>query len=128
MRTKKGKTQEWSGPLNQALCDILSSFYYARTLPLKPGEHYEISVFSDEVAYQLAINVHPKVQKISVPAGKFECVRIDPVILGDGIFKAKDGKMSMWLTNDEKKMPVLLRSRVFIGAVDAELTDFTYGK
>jgi hypothetical protein len=66
------------------------------------GEKFEITVFSDEDVYQLVVNVHSKFQKISVPAGKFECFRLDPVVLGDGIFKAKEGKMQLYLTNDDR--------------------------
>lgn len=127
-RIRKAHLTERTGPITQPMCDILSAFYYTRTLPLKLGEKYEITVFSDEEVYQLAINVAPKLQKITVPAGKFECIRIEPFLKGDGIFKAADGRMTVWLTNDEKRMPVMIRSKVFIGAVDVELSDFTFGK
>ncbi|MCG3203491.1 MAG: hypothetical protein KCHDKBKB_00159 [Elusimicrobia bacterium] len=127
-RVRKGKLVEREGPISQPLFDMLSAFFYVRTLPLKLGSRYEVTVFSDEEVYPLAVNVLPSLQKVNVQAGKFECLRIEPVFLGDGIFKAKDGKMTIWLTNDEKKMPVLIRSKVFIGSFDAELTDFSFGK
>lgn len=124
-RIRRETNKEWSGPINQPVFDILSAFFYTRTLPLELGQTYHATVFSDEDIYQLAIRVHPKLQKISVPAGKFECLRIEPAIIGDGIFQAKEGKMQIWLTNDERKMPVLIRSKVFIGAFDAQLSKFT---
>ncbi|MFN0118494.1 MAG: DUF3108 domain-containing protein [Elusimicrobiota bacterium] len=124
-RQYKGKKSEKSGPVEKGVHDILSAFFVARTLPLKLGEEYKISVFSDGDMYDLNIQVQPKLQNIKVPAGKFECVRIDPFIIGDGIFKAKEGRMSIWLTNDERKMPVLIRSRVLVGAFDAELSEYT---
>lgn len=123
-RIRKGKTTERTGAINQPVFDILSAFFYARTLPIKTGETFEITVFSDEDVYQLVVKVHTKLERVSVPAGKFECFRLDPAVLGDGIFKAKEGKMQLWLTNDERKMPVLIRSKVFIGAFDAELASY----
>ena len=123
-RIRKGKTTERSGTIETPVYDILSAFYLARTLPLEKGGKYEITVFSDEDIYQLVINVHPKTHNIHVAAGRFECLRLDPIVLGDGIFKAKEGKMQLYLTNDERKMPVMIRSKVFIGAFDAELASF----
>lgn len=127
-RTRKGKTTNETGTINQPLQDILSAFFYMRTLPLEPGKEFETTVFSDKDIYALKVKVNPKIQKISVPAGKFDCLRIEPVFMGDAIFKTKDGKMIIWLTNDERKMPVLLRSKVFVGAFDAELTEYQSGK
>lgn len=119
----KGKTTQRAGPLEDHMQDILSSFFYARTLPLELGKEYTVTVFSDGDVYPLKIKVGPKLQKISVPAGKFECIKIEPNVSGDAIFKTEDGKMTIWLSNDEKRTPVLIRSKVFIGAVDAELME-----
>jgi hypothetical protein len=127
-KVKKGHVTERTGPVQEPLQDILSAFFLTRTLPLKPGETYEITVFNDEDVYSLVVKVHPKIQKITVPAGKFECLQIDPGIKGDAIFQAKEGKMTIWLTNDESRIPVLIRTRVFIGAVDAELSSFSLGR
>jgi len=124
-RIRKASNTERSGSIDRPVFDILSAFFYARTLPLKLGKRFEITVFSDEDIYQLGIKVSPKLEKVHVAAGRFECFRLEPAILGDGIFNAKEGKMVLWVTDDERKMPVLLRSKVFIGAVDAELASFT---
>jgi hypothetical protein len=126
-RIKKGNLTERSGKIDRAMHDILSAFYYTRTLDLKPGGKYSITVFSDEDVYSLVINVYKKVQKISVPAGKFECLRLEPIVLGDGIFKGEGGRMLIWMTNDKRKMPVLIRSKVFIGAFDGELLTYKTG-
>lgn len=126
-RIRRGTLTERSGPIDEPLQDILSAFFIARTLSLKLGGSYSITVFSDEDVYPLVVKVDPKLHKIKVPAGKFECLRIEPAIRGDAVFQAKEGKMTIWLTNDQKKMPVLIRSKVFIGAVDVELKSFSFG-
>jgi hypothetical protein len=124
-RQYKGKTSVQEGDIDFAFSDILSSFFYARTLPLKLGNKYAIKVFSDNKYYDLEVEVLPELDTIKVPAGNFECIVIKPQVVGDAIFKAKEGRMNIWLTNDTRRMPVLLRSRVFIGAFDAELLEFT---
>jgi hypothetical protein len=120
----KGKTSTREGPLAQPMHDILSAFFTARTLPLELGQEYEIRVFSDADFYQLKIKVAPKLEDVTVPLGTYECIRIDPKILGEGIFKMQDGKLQMWMTADERHIPVLIRSRVALGAFDAQLESF----
>ncbi len=123
-RTKNNHTTERTGVIQQPVYDILSAFFYTRTLDLKPGKTEEMTVFSDEDIYQMVIKVDPKVETITVPAGKFRCLKIEPGLKGDSIFQSNGSKMFIWLTNDEKKMPVLIRSKVFIGAFDAELASY----
>ncbi len=120
----KGKNTKRQGPLEMPMHDVLSAFFMARTFPLELGQTYGVLVFSDGDYYQLKIKVAPKLEEVRVPAGKFECKRLDPELKSDGIFKMKDGKMQMWLTNDERHMPVLIRSKVALGAFDAELESF----
>ena len=98
---------------------------HTRTLPLLPGKEYSVDVFSDAEVYSLAIHVGDKIETVSVPAGKFNCIRVEPTIRGDAIFKAREGRMTIWLTNDERRMPVLIRSRVAVGSFDAELVKFS---
>lgn len=124
----KGKITKREGPVTQPVSDILSSFFYTRTLPLEPGKEYSFMVFSDGDTYPMKVVVGSKLKKIRVAAGEFECLEVQPVVVGDAIFKASDGKMTIWMTNDERKMPVLIRSKVAVGAFDAELLSFRPGK
>jgi len=122
-RISKGKTSTKTGELNETVQDVLSSFFVTRTLPLELGKQYEITVFSGSKVYPLVVRVHTKLETVKVEAGKFECIRIEPAIQGDSIFKASEGaKMSIWVTNDHRHLPVLIRSKVSVGAFDAELS------
>jgi len=126
-RLSKGKRSERSGPITQQVSDILSAFYYARSLPLELGKDYFLTVFSDGDVYPLKLSVGSQMEKIKVRAGEFECLKVTPFVVGDAIFKASDGKMTIWMTNDAYRMPVLIRSKVAVGAFDAELFKFKYG-
>jgi hypothetical protein len=127
-REYKGKKNERGGTIDRQICDILSAFFYARTLPLELGQEYFIDVFSDPDIYPLRVKVFPKLEDVNVKAGRFECIKIQPFVQGDAIFKARGGQMIIWLTSDERKIPVLIRSKVSIGAFDAELTQFDMPK
>jgi hypothetical protein len=99
--------------------DILCSFYYTRTQPLEIGKGFDINSFGDGKVYPLKVLVHRR-EKIKVPAGTFQCIVVEPVIRGEGIFNQK-GKLTIWLTDDEKRIPVLMKSKVLVGSIDVRL-------
>lgn len=126
-RTRRGTTTTKTTPIQRQVQDVLSAFFVTRTMVLELGKEYLISVFSDDQVYFLRVKVDKKEHKISVPAGKFNCILVEPIVIGDSLFKAKEGKegkIFIYLTNDERKMPVLIRSKVMIGAFDAQLIHY----
>jgi hypothetical protein len=122
-KLRKGKETVIEGGIPAFVQDVLSSLYYVRTRPLEVGKSYSFDANSGGKTWPLSVSVHTK-EKIRVPAGKFECYHIEPILAGEGIFQ-QQGKLEVWLTADERRMPVLLRSRVAIGAFDAELTEYS---
>ena len=98
---------------------ILSSFYFVRTMDLEVGKHIDIDNYGDGKIYPLRILVLKK-EEIQVPAGTFQCVVVEPIMRVEGIFN-QQGRLTIWLTDDERKMPVLMKSKVLIGSIDARL-------
>jgi hypothetical protein len=105
--------------------DVLSAFYYARTRDLEVGQQFGILTHSSRKDYSLEVFVHGR-ETVQVPAGIFDCFIVEPVILGDGLFQ-HEGKLTIWLTADERKLPVLMKTKVKVGSIDASLKEFTLG-
>ncbi|MCD6117761.1 DUF3108 domain-containing protein [bacterium] len=105
---------------------VLSSFYYTRLMELKPGIYFDIDNYGDGKLYPLRVFVRKR-QKVKVPAGTFKCIVVEPVMRVEGIFKQK-GKLTIWLTDDESRMPVLMKSKALIGSVSVKLRKFKRGK
>jgi hypothetical protein len=61
---------------------------------------------------------------VEVPAGEFDCITIEPVLKTSSIFK-HEGKLTIWITDDNLRMPVLLRSKVVVGSFEARLKEYT---
>jgi len=99
--------------------DILSSFYYVRTQKLEVGKSIFIDNHSDNKLYPLEIKVHKK-ETIKVKAGKFDCVVVEPILRASGLFKSK-GRLLIWLTDDDRKIPVQMKSKIVVGYITAEL-------
>ena len=66
-------------------------------------------------------------ETITVKAGTFDTWKVEPDLehMG-GLFKKKDGaKVHVWITADERRLPVKMRSQVKVGRINAELAEFT---
>ncbi len=113
-------------PLALEAQDILSSLYYVRMMELEVGKSVFIENHADRKNYPLEIKVLRR-ETIDVPAGKFDCFVVEPILRASGIFKS-EGKLTVWLTDDEHKIPVLMRSKVIIGSISAELSELTYAE
>lgn len=100
--------------------DVISAFYYVRTLELKVGDVIEISHYDNGKVYDLVVEVLKK-QQVRVPAGKFDCIVIEPKLKTQALFK-NEGKIIIYLTDDERKIPVLMVSKVIFGQIAAKLS------
>ncbi len=111
--------------INCLVQDILSAFYYIRTKDLVVGESVWVDVHDIDKRYDLEVMVLRR-EEINVPMGKFNCLVIEPRLMSAGIFR-REGRMQIWLTDDEYKLPVIMRSKLYFGSVWAKLTGFRLG-
>lgn len=119
------KTSEGVYPIPKYAQDVFSAFYYARTQNYsdkKPGDRIKLENFYRNRTYPLEIKYLGE-QVVKVKAGKFKCVVVEPLIVEGGLFKAK-GRFLLWITNDDKKIPVKMTAEIPIGFVDGELREF----
>ena len=122
-KTKKIKQKKSEIPINTQ--DILSAFYWFRKQDIKIGGDYRINVTTDGRNYPAKVIVHRK-EKIKSIFGKVECFVVEPVLEGEALFK-QTGKILIWLTTDEKKIPVKMSSKIIFGSFKANLKKIEYG-
>lgn len=119
-------TDEGDFPIPLFVHDIMSAFYYARTLDFssaKPGQRFHLQNFYKGKVNPLDIK-YLGAQRISVGAGTFDCIILEPLVVEGGLFK-NEGRILIWLTNDERKIPVKVSTKVVIGTIDAELREYS---
>lgn len=123
IRYKKGKEpKRYDVKIPPFVQDILSSFYYIRTRDLEVGKSVFLSNHEKDKVYDLEIKVLKR-ETVDVDAGKFRCLVVEPMLQGDeALFKQK-GRMQIWLTDDERKVPVLMKTKIIVGHITTELTD-----
>jgi len=99
--------------------DILASFYYVRTQKLRLGRPLYLTNHDNEKIYDLKVIVQKR-EVIKVKAGKFRCIMVQPQLRGEAIFQQK-GELWVWVSDDQYKIPVQMKSAVFIGNITTEL-------
>jgi hypothetical protein len=105
----------------------LSSFYVFRSLPVPESGSVALNVSDGKKVVHGVITVIGK-ETVKTPVGTFETMIIEPELEGlGGIFKKSPGaRILIWITDDERRMPVKLQSEVSIGHFTALLTKVTY--
>jgi len=98
---------------------IMSAFYLVRTLPLTVGDTSRFSAVSGKKRYELKVLVHGR-EKLKTVLGEVNTVKVEPVLDGDGIFVSK-GRIFIWLTDDERRIPVLMECEIALGSIKAKL-------
>lgn len=105
--------------------DMLSAFYFSRTTDysdFKPGRKVHLQNFYKDSTYELDVKFRGR-QTVEVDAGKFNCIVIEPLAKEGGLFKS-EGKVYIWLTDDDLKIPVIVTTKIPIGNVDSELVEY----
>lgn len=105
--------------------DVLSAFYYVRNLDLNVGDTYSLVAHSSRKTYDLKVIVHGK-ERITVGAGTFDCFVVEPVLQGEGLFK-HEGKMTLYVSDDEFRVPVMIKAKAPVGSIKIELLEFHPG-
>lgn len=99
--------------------DILAALYYVRTQELQVGQSLFIECHDGRKSYPLEVVVLRK-ERVKVPAGKFSCFVVEPRLRGEGIFKHQ-GRLLVWLSDDQRKLPVMMKSKIVVGSIVAKL-------
>lgn len=113
-------------PIDPGTRDVLSAFYYVRTLDLHVGDRIPIRAHDDGKTYDLWIVVQAE-ETIDTPLGRFDCLVVEPELETDGLFK-RSGSLRVWVTRDAARMPVMMQSKIKVGAVSAILVDMERGR
>jgi len=109
-----------------ATLDTLSSFYYVRTLKLEVGKPVFLTIFDNKKIWNVEVKVLKK-EKIKTKLGSFDTIVIKPLMQSEGILEKK-GDMYIWLTDDERLLPVKMKTKVKVGSITATLVGGSFKK
>lgn len=119
------RTSEGDHPVPPYVHDIMSAFYFARTVDYSTysvGQRLHLQNFYKDSTYELDVKFKGR-QTIEVNAGKFNCIVVEPLAKEGGLFKS-EGQVYIWLTDDERRIPVKVSTKIVIGSIDSELVEY----
>ncbi len=124
-RKGKAKTSEGTYDIPPMVNDIISAFYIARTFDyskMKIGDKFKLQNFYKDTTYPLDV-IYKGKETISVEAGTFDCIIVEPLVQEGGLFKS-EGTIIIWLSDDVLKVPVKVKTKVIVGSIDVELSAY----
>ncbi|MHC1706462.1 MAG: DUF3108 domain-containing protein [Bacteroidales bacterium] len=105
--------------------DVISAFYYARTLDFseaKLGQNFSIPFFLDDSVYTSVIQFHGR-ETVKTELGEFRCLKFKPMVATGNVF-SNPYPMTLWVTDDDNRLPVKGESAVVVGTVKMELINY----
>ena len=107
--------------------DLISSLYYLRKNfsedQIEVGDEFTINMFYDSKNRELPLKYLGK-EVIKTKYGKIECLKLMPVTNRSRIFKG-EGSLTIWLTNDENKIPIRVQADLLVGSIKADLNNYS---
>lgn len=106
--------------------DPLSAFFYVRLFELKEKLILERPV-TDGKKNVIGKAIVIKRETIKVPLGTFDTFMIEPEVehIGGVFEKSRGAKIQIWITADQRRIPVKIKSKVVVGSFTGELVSAT---
>jgi len=100
--------------------DMITAIYAVRLLPLTTGTRGEYAVSDSGLVYNVPFTVTTR-ERLNTVLGKVNCWRVEPQIFGPGRLIEQEGKMTIWMTDDPRHIPVKAEVSTEFGKVTIKL-------
>lgn len=122
-----GKTKSDIKPqvhrLNNCMQDLMSNIYFMRNLDManmKKGDQIGTHMFFDKAVYPIQIGYGGKESKDIKGLGDFRTLKLMPNVVEGNVFKKGD-QISIWVSDDKNRIPLMIESPISVGSVKAVL-------
>jgi hypothetical protein len=106
--------------------DETAFLYFVRTIPLEVGKTYDFHRYFIPDRNPVRIRVLRR-ERVTVPAGTYDAIVIQPVIKTRGIFSEK-GQAEVWLSDDDARILLQVKSKLSFGSLNLYLRTYTPSK
>lgn len=121
-RTATRKNKTFTIPAR--VVDPLSVIVLMRTLDLSAGAVHKFDVMADGKVYPMEARVIRR-ETLPTPGGVFRTVVVEPQMRGSSVFGNGENRLWIWYSDDERRLPVQIRSEVRVGSITATLRKVT---
>jgi hypothetical protein len=117
---------EKSDPISAKTFDSLSLIYFIRSSELVPGKLILVEMYDCKRLWTAEVQV-VKREEISTPRGRFKTLMVKALLKFEGVM-ARNGNMTVWLTDDDRRIPVRITNQLKVGELTATLVEGSYWK
>ncbi|MBK6399389.1 MAG: DUF3108 domain-containing protein [Bacteroidetes bacterium] len=106
--------------------DLVSAFYYARTIDFtsaKEGDIFEVTGYLDDAVIPLNLKFLGR-EIVSSKKGNFRCIKLRPMLQQGRVFKDQED-MTIWVSDDQNKIPVRVQTDIMVGSIKMDLVDYS---
>lgn len=122
LRVKNQKHEE--NDIGNCATNTLAAVYYVSSQPLQSGAKFAFPSSDGGKTADIEVTVEAR-ESVKTPAGSFNTIRVAGEAL-NGPQKGK-GKIWMWYSDDDRRIPVQMRARAFWGTMTFRLTQMRPG-
>ncbi|MBV1922702.1 MAG: DUF3108 domain-containing protein [Flavobacteriaceae bacterium] len=106
--------------------DMVSAFYYLRNNldveNLKDNDEIGMNMFFDKENYKFKLKFLGR-EVLKTEFGKVPCLIFRPYVQSGRVFKEKES-LTVWVSDDDNKIPLLIKADLAVGSLKASLTEF----
>lgn len=106
--------------------DMVSAFYYLRNnldaTTIEKGDTIDMDMFFDKENYKFRLKFLGR-EILNTKFGKVPCLVFRPYVQAGRVFKEKES-LTVWVTDDDNKMPMLIKADLAVGSLKASLSEF----
>jgi len=106
--------------------DIVSVAYYTRNLDFskyKKKEKIPLRMLIDNEVHNLYIR-YKGIENVKLKSGEvYECLKFSPMLVKGHLFKGGED-MTIWVSNDRNRVPIMVEAKVLIGSVKGLLNSY----
>ena len=105
--------------------DVLTVIYYLRTQKLETGKSFDVPVTDAGRVFRMSVTAFEE-KEIDTVLGKVKAIRVEPALFGDTSLVRARGQLSIWITKDDRHLPVRAQLKVDLGTFDIKLKRVSY--
>ncbi len=113
--------------IGDQMYDMITAIYAVRLVPLTVGQRLEFPVSDSGLVYNVPIVIAGR-ERIKTALGRVWCFRVEPEIFGEGRLIEQKGSMAVWITDDQRRIPVRAEVDSGIGKIEIKLKSATQTK
>ena len=124
-RERSPNPQGGAFDFTEPIQDVLTVIYYLRTQKLEIGKSFEVPVTDAGRVFTLSVAVVER-KELDTVLGRVATIRLDPALFGNNAAVRAKGKLSVWVTDDSRRLPVRAQLKVDLGTFDIKLKQVSY--